>query len=118
MPKFKHLLRKSQSEVNKLPSMTEPQQVKPLDRLLQDLASGIPVPQFHGVFSDQDTPDIDKLDFVAIAQLRDDTLEGIELAKEDYHNLTVRMEELKKQALQASKESEKTHVVSDSNNTP
>lgn len=93
--RFKHLLRTEVSEVNELPSMTRPEQVRPLDVLLRHRAQGIPVPVFNGVFSDSDTPDISKMDFIEIAELREITAQNIELAKEDFHALTKRFEELK-----------------------
>jgi len=77
-----------------LPSLTEPEQVTPLEKILQQRMQGIPVPYFNGVFSETDTPDLQKLDFIDIAKLRDETAEGIELAKQDYHALTKRLEEL------------------------
>jgi len=101
---FKHMLRTEVSEVNRKPSMTEPDQVRPLDVLLKNRMKGIPVPFFNGVFSETDTPDISKLDFVEIAQLREDTAIGIDQAKEDYHALTKRMEEIKQLHLKAQAE--------------
>jgi len=95
MKQFKHLLRTEEAEVLDTTDMTRPEQVKSLDLLLQHRERGIPVPYFNGIFAEEDTPDIFKMDFVEIAELRDITAENIELAKEDYHALTKRYEELK-----------------------
>lgn len=76
------------------PSLAEPQQVVPLERLLQHRNKGIPVPVFNGVFSEQDTPDIQKLDFVEIALLKEQTTEGIQQSKEDLHALNKQYEQL------------------------
>jgi len=93
--KFKHQVRTGLNpERSILPSLTEPEQVTPLELILNHRSRGIPVPIFNGVFSDQDTPDLMKMDFIEIAQLKETTLEGITQAKEDLHALTKRYEEL------------------------
>jgi len=68
-------------------SMTEPDQVHPLEKILTHRNRGIPVPVFNGVFSSEDTPDIQKLDFIEIAQLREETQAIKEAANEDLHAL-------------------------------
>jgi len=79
-----------------LPSMTEPEQLTSLDVILRHRLQGIPVPYFNGVFSDTDTPDLQKMDFIELAQLREQTAEGIEAAKQDLHALNKAMEDLTK----------------------
>lgn len=84
------------SERSSLPSMTMPEQITPLERLLSHRNQGIPVPWFNGVFSEQDTPDLSKMDFIEIAQLKETTQEGIELAKQDLHAIEVQLQNLLK----------------------
>jgi len=94
-------------EKSALPSMTQPEQLQPLERILSHRNQGIPVPYFNGVFSDEDTPDLQKMDFIDIAQLRETTTQGIEQANEDLHAINVQMEKLRQEAYnQAQKEQE------------
>lgn len=112
---FTPMLRKDKVEDLSGPSMTRPDSVVPLEQLLNHRQKGIPIPYFNGVFSEEDTPDIQKMDFLEIAQLREDTAAGIEAAKEDYHALTKQMEELKKpKAPEPVKEAEKPPKTDDS----
>lgn len=93
---FNHFKRLGDPERSLLPSLTQPEQLTPLEKILSFRNQGIPVPTFHGVFSEIDTPDLYKMDFVEIAQLKDDTNASIAAAKEDLHAINVRMEELLK----------------------
>lgn len=92
-----HLRTGLNPEKSVLPSMTQPEQLQPLERILSHRNQGIPVPVFNGVFSESDTPDLDKMDFVDIAQLRELTAEGIEASKEDLHAINVKMEHLRQE---------------------
>lgn len=114
-PKFKHLTRHEVSEKSVGISMTRPESVQPLEVLLKHRATNVAVPYFNGVFTNQDTPDIFKMDFTDIAELRDTTAEGIEAAKEDLHALNKRYEELRQiEAQKAHEEAEKAKKSEDS----
>jgi len=94
-------------EQNSLPSMTQPEQLQPLERILSHRNQGIPVPIFNGIFNDQDTPDIQKMDFIDIAQLREETTIGVQAAKEDLHAINVEMEKRRQDAyIRAQKQKE------------
>lgn len=74
-----------------MPSMTEPEQVKPLETLLKHRMQGIPIPTFNGSFHQEDLPNVFKMDFIEIAEAREQTQERIAQLQEDHHNLTVEL---------------------------
>lgn len=116
----RNILQDSPETSHLLPTMAEPQQVVPLERLLNHRNHGIPVPVFNGVFSEEDTPDIQKMDFVDIAYLKEQTAEGIKQSQEDLHALNKQYEELLRdqaeKARRAKEEAEKPKVSQNSNN--
>lgn len=97
-----------------MPTMAEPQQVVPLDRLLNHRNQGIPVPVFNGIFNENDTDDLQKMDFVELAELREQTSDAISQAKEDIHAINKQYEQLLRdeaeKARRAKEETEKPKV--------
>lgn len=104
------LIQLDNPELSRQPDMTMPEQVTPLERILKHRMQGIPVPVFNGVFSEHETPDINKMDFIELAQLREETAQGIELAKQDFHALTKQMEEALKPIPKPEEVQEKPEV--------
>jgi len=100
------------------PSMTEQGQVQDLATLIVSRNRGVNPIFFNGRYSQYDTADIQKLDFIELRELRDNVLEQQEILKADHHKLTVELEkkrkelisdEIKKQASQVTKEAETSH---------
>lgn len=78
------------------PSMTEAQQVKPLELILKHRLQGIPVEEFHGVYSNEDFHDFNKMDFSEIFEYREQLSEQILTMKEDYTRTTKALADLQK----------------------
>ena len=100
------------------PSLTEQGQVQDLATLIVSRNRGVNPIFFNGRYSQYDTADIQKLDFIELRELRDNVLEQQEHFKADHHKLTVELEkkrkelisdEIKKQASQVTKEAENSH---------
>lgn len=90
-------------EINDLPSLTEAEQVQPLEKLLKHRMQGIPVPTFQGGYSDLDFPDFEKMDFSEIRELRELTKQEIEGLEEDFHRQTKALEKAQEEALKPPK---------------
>ena len=99
-------------------TMTEQGQVQDLATLIVSRNRGVNPIFFNGRYSQYDTADIQKLDFIELRELRDNVLEQQEQLKADHHKLTVELEkrrkelisdEIKKQASQATQEAENSH---------
>ena len=97
------------------PSMTEQGQVQDLATLIVSRNRGVNPIYFNGRYSQYDTADIQKLDFIELRELRDNILEQQEQLKADHHKLTVELEkkreelisdEIKKQASQVTQEAQ------------
>ena len=100
------------------PSMTEQGQVQDLATLIVSRNRGVNPIYFNGRYSQYDTADIQKLDFIELRELRDNVLEQQEQLKADHHKLTVELEkkrkelisdEIKKQASQVTQEAQNSH---------
>lgn len=80
-------------EYNELASETVPSEQIDLRTLLLNSQNG-EIPLMHtGAFSDEDTPDFDKMDFAEIAAYREDLELEIEELKASYHETTVKLAE-------------------------
>jgi len=84
-------------------SVTQPDQVKHLDEILRRRQSGIHPEYFNGGYNSLDTADVQKMDFVELAQYREETKQHIQALNEDYHYLTHQLEEQRKAHQESSK---------------
>lgn len=89
---FKPLLRTSDEEITDAPSLTEQNQVKPLEVLLRHRMQGIPVDEFRGEYSDNDYPDLDKMDFEQQYDYRQGLADEIENIQEEIQRTNKAME--------------------------
>lgn len=90
-------------------SRTVPDMSMSLRELLEKHTRGFPVPQFQGVYSDEELPDLDRLDLTEIQEIR----EGVALGIED---LKLDIEKQKKKFFELTKKlSEKDKTIPDPN---
>lgn len=93
-------LRGNDYEHNTMPSMTEANQVKPLDVLVRHLKEGRPVPQMAGDYSEIDTPDFFKMSFEEHAEYRESLADKIESLREEWQVATKELSERKQRELE------------------
>lgn len=77
-------------------SLTQPEQVRPLDQILRQRMAGIPVPDNGGAYSESDYPDFEFMDPLQILEYRDELSDKMEGLKQEFDVATRKL--AKKQA--------------------
>jgi len=93
-------LNPSISEVNLHPSLTEPNQVQDLKTLIIGRNRGIVPTFFNGKYSEFDTEDIQKMDFVQLRDYRDRVAAQSKQLEDEFKALTNQMEQTRSKALE------------------
>jgi len=87
-------------ETNTQPSMTEPNQVQDLKTLIIGRNRGIVPTFFNGKYSEYDTEDIQKMDFIELRDYRDRVAAQAEQLENEFKALTNQMEQVRARSLE------------------
>lgn len=81
-------------------SVTEPNQVQSLKEILVKRARGIHPTFFNGAYSEYDTEDIQKMDFIELRDYRERVAAHAQQLKDEYKALTNKMEQVRAKAME------------------